>query len=291
MCGLSLLIVVGFCCSAVFVFVADCIPIMKIPFVKMHGAGNDFIVVNDWALTFPLDDRAFMAKICTRRTGIGSDGILLIQPSECADVRMRFINPDGGEASMCGNGARCFARRAFELGFAPETMKIETAAGMVSAEILGEQVRLVMTDPTDWRMGLDAGTTAPVDFVNTGVPHAVLRVENVAEINVAALGRSLRYHSLFAPGGTNVDFVQVLPDRTLQLRTYERGVEAETLACGTGAVATALVAAKHGWVDLPVAVHCAGGYDLVVDSAGGAALLTGNAITVFEGEVEYGDRV
>jgi diaminopimelate epimerase len=264
---------------------------MKIPFTKMHGAGNDFIVVDDRNLTFPVDDQAFIERVCARRTGIGSDGIILLQPSETADLRMRFINPDGNEVGMCGNGARCFARRAFDLGAAPEKMAIETKAGMVRAEVLGDQIRLVLTDPTNWRMGLDVGLEQPADFVNTGVEHTVVRVDDLDGLDLQMLGNGIRHHELFAPAGTNANFVRVEADGALSLRTYERGVEAETLACGTGAVAAALVAARQGWVQLPVAVHCAGGYDLTVDSGAGGTTLSGGAATVFEGEVEYGDWI
>lgn len=257
----------------------------------MHGAGNDFIMADDRELLFPLDDTAFIRRIAARRTGIGCDGIILLQPSESSDLKMRFINPDGNEQDMCGNGARCFARLAFDLGAAPEKMAIETQAGLVRAEVLGDQVRLILTDPSDWRMGLDAGLQRPVDFVNTGVPHAVVRVEDLQGLDLPGLGSALRHHGLFAPNGTNANFVKVEADATLSIRTYERGVEAETLACGTGAAAAALVAAQRGWVGLPVAVHCAGGYDLTVDSGSAGTTLSGGAEYVFEGEVGYGDRV
>ena len=264
---------------------------MKIPFTKMHGAGNDFIVVDDRALMFPMEDQSFMARICARRTGIGCDGIILLQPSAVADLRMRFINPDGNEVGMCGNGARCFARRAYDLGAAPERMTIETQAGIIHAEVLGETIRLTMTDPTDWRMGIDVGLEQPADFVNTGVEHTVVRVDDLEGLDIQAVGSRIRNHELFASTGTNANFVKVEVDGTLSLRTYERGVEAETLACGTGATAAALVAARQGWVDLPVAVHCAGGYDLAVNSGAAGTTLSGGAEYVFEGEVEYGDRI
>ncbi len=264
---------------------------MKIPFTKMHGAGNDFIVVDDRALTFPVDDQTFIERVCARRTGVGCDGIILLQPSDSADLKMRFINPDGNEVGMCGNGARCFARLAFDLGAAPEKMAIETGAGIVRAEVLGDQIRLTLTDPSDWRMGLDVGLEQPVDFVNTGVEHAVVRVDDLDGLDLPKLGSGIRHHELFVPAGTNANFVKVEADGTLSLRTYERGVEAETLACGTGATAAALVAARQGWVQLPVAVHCAGGYDLTIDSGDGGTTLSGGATTVFEGEVEYGDRI
>jgi diaminopimelate epimerase len=264
---------------------------MKIPFYKMHGAGNDFILVDDRALDFPAADRAFLAQLGSRRTGIGADGIILLQPSEHADLRMRFINPDGNEQDMCGNGARCLARLANDLGAAPAGMIIETGAGLVQAEVNSDHVRIGLTGPDDWRMGLEAGLEWPVDFVNTGVPHAVVRVEELDQLDLCGLGRLLRGHPLFAPKGTNANFVKVEQDATLSIRTYERGVEAETLACGTGAAAAALVAARHGWVQLPVAVHCAGGYDLTIASAGGGVTLSGGAQYVFNGEVEYGDRI
>jgi len=264
---------------------------MKIPFTKMHGAGNDFIVVDDRALTFPVDDPVFMARICARRTGVGSDGIILLQPSDSADLRMRFINPDGHEVGMCGNGARCFARRAYDLGAVPEKMTIEAQAGIVHAEVLGDTICLTLTEPTDWRMGLDVGLERLADFVNTGVEHVVVRVEDLGGLDIQSVGCQIRHHDLFAPAGANANFMKVEADGTLSLRTYERGVEAETLACGTGAVAAALVAERQGWVDLPVAVHCAGGYDLSVDSDAGGTTLSGGAATVFEGEVEYGNWI
>ncbi len=257
----------------------------------MHGAGNDFILVDDRDQIFPLEDVAFVQRIAARHTGIGCDGIILFQPSGVADLRMRFFNPDGNEQDMCGNGARCFARLAFDLGAVPEKMAIETRVGIVCAEVLDEQIRLILTDPSDWRMGLDAGMGRVVDFVNTGVPHAVVRVEDLRGLDLPRLGGALRHHELFAPQGTNANFVKVEADATLSVRTYERGVEAETLACGTGATAAALVAAKRGWVGLPVAVHCAGGCDLTIDSGVAGTTLSGGAEYVFEGEVGYGDWI
>jgi len=267
------------------------IRIMKIPFTKMHGAGNDFILVDDRMLMFPINDAGFLRLIASRRTGVGSDGILLLQPSETADVRMRVINPDGREVEMCGNGARCMARFAFDRGAAPGEMTLETGAGIVHAEILADQVRLRLTEPADLALDLDAGNGRMIDFVNTGVPHAVAWVDDVEEIDLPACGKQIREHALFAPAGTNVDFAQVEADGSLRMRTYERGVEAETLACGTGAAAVAVLAAERGWIKLPVSVHCAGGFDLVIDCADGTTTLTGGAVTAFSGELEYGDRV
>uniref|UniRef100_UPI00356518DD diaminopimelate epimerase n=1 Tax=Pontiella sp. TaxID=2837462 RepID=UPI00356518DD len=198
---------------------------MKIPFTKMHGAGNDFIMVDDRKRSFPVADKAFIERIASRRTGVGCDGILLIQPSERADFRMRFINPDGGEQDMCGNGARCIARLAYDLGVAAEKMAIETGAGIVKAEVLGARVRLRLTAPEGLRQDLPVELEWPVDFVNTGVPHAVAWVDDVARVDVASVGKRIREHALFAPFGTNANFAAVEADGSLTVRTYERGVE------------------------------------------------------------------
>jgi len=268
---------------------------MTISFWKMHGAGNDFILVDDRALTFPCADAAWIARIASRRTGVGCEGILLIQPSERVHFRMRFFNPDGGEADMCGNGARCVARLAHDLGVAPSGMRFETQAGVLEAEVLGEQVMLTLTPPTDWRLGrtleLPGGRRA-YGFVNSGVPHVVVEVDDLESMDVAAIGAAIRYHKDFAPKGTNADFIQVTGPQSLRIRTYERGVEAETLACGTGMVAAGLVAGRMGRVRPPVRIVCASGDALEVNfrlTAGGAdqVSLLGPAAYVFTGEVEY----
>ena len=264
---------------------------MRIPFVEMHGAGNDFVVVDDRALTFPAGEAAFIQRIAARRTGLGCEGILLLQPSDTADFRMRFINPDGGEQSMCGNGARCIARFAFDRGIAGSPMAIGTGAGRVAAEVRGEQVCLELTEPTDLALDIPLGLAWPVDFVNTGVPHAVAWVDAPASTDVAEAGRAIRRHPFFAPAGTNADFVRVEADGTLSIRTYERGVEAETPACGTGAAAAAVCAVARGRARFPVTVHCAGGQDLVINRVRERITLTGGAAYVFAGEVEYGNRL
>ena len=261
---------------------------MSIPFWKMHGAGNDFILVDDRALAFPDRDTAFIARLCDRRRGIGSEGLLLIQPSASADFRMRFFNPDGAEADLCGNGARCIARLAREIGAAPADMRIETAAGPVRAEILPTGVLIHLPPPKDWRMNLSIAwknKEQPLHFVNSGVPHAVCLVDDLAAIDVPALGSFIRRHALFAPAGTNADFIQTTGPDSLSIRTYERGVEAETLACGTGIVAAALVAEKLGLVRAPVRVKAAGGDVLAVGFA--PLTLTGPAEHTFQGTINY----
>lgn len=269
---------------------------MKIPFWKMHGAANDFIVVDDRAQTFPAQDARWLAEVMARRTGVGSEGVLLVQPSQRASFRMRFFNPDGGEVDMCGNGARCIARLAHEIGAAPQAMSIETPAGIVRAEARGDLVQLFMTEPKDWRFDrtLDVnGQTLAYGFVNSGVPHVVVRVDDLAATDVQGLGRAIRYHADFAPKGTNANFIQITGADSLRVRTYERGVEGETLACGTGMVACGLIAGKAGRVKTPVQVTCASGDTLIVDftpTADGATNVTllGPAVHVFRGELNYG---
>ena len=196
---------------------------------------------------------------------------------------------------MCGNGARCAARLAHRLGAAGPDMTIETAAGPVGAQLVGDAVRLRLTPPTGWRRSvpLDLGDrTVSCASVTCGVPHAVVHVDDLAACDVRGLGSAIRRHEAFAPAGTNADFVRVTDPQSLEVRTYERGVEDETLACGTGIVATALVCAREGVVTPPVRVLSAGGYELVVDfrlTADGAedVILLGPAAFVFEGVLDY----
>lgn len=261
---------------------------MQLPFWKMHGAGNDFILVDDRELVFPLDDTAFITRLCDRKRGIGSDGLLLLQPSSKADFRMRFINPDASEADLCGNGARCIAHLANEIGAAPDDMRLETGAGILRAEILPPFVRLHLPGPKDWRMDLSMvwkNQEMPIHFVNSGVPHAIVFVKDLTVVNVEALGRHIRQHPLFAPLGTNANFVQTTGPASLSIRTYERGVETETLACGTGAVAAALVAEKLGLIQSPAQVITAGGHMLEVATS--PLTLTGPAEHSFRGTVDY----
>lgn len=266
-----------------------------IPFWKMHGAANDFILVDDREQTFPAHDRDWLAQIVSRNTGVGSEGFILIQPSDRADFKMRFFNPDGNEAEMCGNGARCVARLAHEIGAAPPTMSIETMAGVVQAELKGEIVQLRMTDPTDWKMHqqLKANDTdITYHFVNSGVPHVVMETEEAKSVDLLTLGSTIRHHPAFAPQGTNVNFISLKGADTLRVRTYERGVEGETPACGTGIVASALIAGKLGRVGSPVRIISTSGNTLEVhfmltEKGAEEVILMGPAVHVFEGIVRY----
>lgn len=268
---------------------------MKIKFWKMHGARNDFVLIDDRRGRFPAGDRAFIAYLAARHSGIGSEGVILIQKSKTAGFRMRFFNPDGGEVGMCGNGARCVARLAFELGITEKKMTIETESGQIEAQVMQKGVRLWMGSPSDWLLNgsLDlAGRHLTYGFVNTGVPHVVMRTGELRDVDVCGIGSAVRRHRQFAPEGTNANFMEISPDGELYVRTYERGVEAETLACGTGVTACGLIAAKNGWVKLPVNIHTASGDVLVVDgelTGEGArnVTLTGPTEHVFEGSIEY----
>ena len=264
----------------------------------MHGAGNDFVVVDDRDLTFPSADTQWTSGLCSRRRGVGSEGLILVQESGSADFRMRFFNPDGGEAELCGNGLRCAARFAFAGGIAPACARVETLAGILRAEVLDNSVRIQMPHPRDLQLDqiLDL-PRGPVryGYVNTGVPHTVLTVRDLDTCDVTGLGRTVREHPLFSPEGTNVDFITVTGPHALRIRTYERGVESESGACGTGVVAAALVAARPGGVEPPVAVTTAGGDVLTVafgveNGQPGPVTLEGPAETVFEGQLTYKEK-
>ncbi len=264
-------------------------------FTKMNGAGNDFVVVDNRAGTLRLTGEG-IARLCDRHRGVGADGLLAVEPSESgADFRMRYYNADGGEADMCGNGARCFARFAARLlPGAPESLSFDTPAGLITARFSAELVTVNMSAPHDHRSPAEldlAGEQASVHFLNTGVPHAVVFVEDVEAVDITTLGAALRRHEAFAPKGTNANFAQVLSPGSLSLRTYERGVEGETLACGTGVCATALLHHLASGTPSPVSVRVRGGETLTVgfektpEGTFRNVTLTGPADFVFEGTI------
>jgi diaminopimelate epimerase len=268
---------------------------MLLHFYKMNGAGNDFIVIDNRDLTVKLDAETIEA-LCDRHRGIGADGLLAVEPAEQgADFKFRYYNADGGEAEMCGNGARCFGRfTAALLDGDPQRVTFETIAGTLAAEIVDENIRIAMSDPKDLK--LDSGISVPgldavVHSLNTGVPHAVAFVADLAAVDVVTHGRAIRRHPGFAPAGTNANFATVLEPGHIAIRTYERGVEDETLACGTGMVACALIHHLLSGAPSPIKVDVAGGETLEIgfEATGGAfsnVTLTGPADFVFEGEIE-----
>jgi diaminopimelate epimerase len=267
-----------------------------IEFYKMSGAGNDFILVDNRTDVFTFSDVALaVAKLCKRRISIGADGLILIERAarEGLDFAWRFYNSDGSEAAMCGNAARCAVRLSFLLGISGRKVSFLAGAGIVKGEVLRTgRVRIGMTDPTE--LSLDRavsvnGTTISYDFATVGVPHAVVTVPDVDRVDVAGLGRSLRFHEAFSPEGTNVNFISVAEDNAVRIRTYERGVEGETLACGTGAAAAAVTAFLKGEVTPPVTVVPASGLTLAVDFRPGEGRVTelsleGDARVVYRGK-------
>jgi diaminopimelate epimerase len=263
-------------------------------FTKMNGAGNDFILFDNRSGGIDLD-RNQIAQLCDRHRGIGADGILLLEnPTNGADFRMRYFNADGGEAEMCGNGARCFARFANKVAGQKEKISFETPAGVISAELKDDLVTLRMTEPTDLRLNIDvpmAAENKAVHFINSGVPHVVIPVAKIDDAAVRREGAAIRYHKMFSPNGTNVNFIEKRGGNKIAIRTYERGVEDETLACGTGIVASALIFAASEDCEGPINVLARGGDQLQVgfeksDGQFRNVTLTGPAEFVFEGTIE-----
>ena len=263
-------------------------------FWKMNGAGNDFVMLDNRNLSLKLS-KDEIAKLCDRHRGVGADGLLAVEPAtDGADWKMRYYNADGGEAEMCGNGARCFARFVNKLhDNALSQVKFETLAGVIGAEFEGDQVRINMSEPHSLKLNQSLNvddTTLQVHSVNTGVPHAVVFVDDLDKVEVVRLGAGLRYHEAFAPKGTNANFAKVTGPGSIAIRTYERGVEDETLACGTGMVACALIAHElHGFAS-PVSVLVKGGDTLRIGfekdgSTYKNVTLFGPADFVFQGAV------
>ena len=274
---------------------------MLLHFFKMNGSGNDFIVVDnrDLSLTAALDADT-IAALCDRNRGIGADGLLAVEPArKGADFRFRYYNADGGEAEMCGNGARCFGRFTAHLGETfRERVSFETLAGTLTAYMIDENVRIAMSEPKDLKLNTGAsvpGLDAPLHFVNTGVPHVVTFVESPQALDVFdvfTVGTAIRHHQAFAPAGTNANFAAVLAPDHIVIRTFERGVEDETLACGTGMVASALVHHLLTGAPSPIKVDVEGGDTLEIgfektgERSFKSVTLTGPADFVFEGEID-----
>jgi len=240
----------------------------KINFYKMSGSGNDFIIIDNRDNVVEekkLSD--FISSVCRRKMSVGADGLILIENAENIDFKWRFYNSDGSRAEMCGNGARCAARFAYINKIAGPEMSFETDAGIVSAQVKNGLVKVKMTDSKDLKIDftidLENGPVT-VSSVNTGVPHVAIPVDGIDDIEVVKLGREIRYHEKFAPAGANVNFFCPVKEDKIAIRTYERGVEDETLACGTGAVACALVYAYKEGIKSPVSVMTKSGVWLYI---------------------------
>jgi diaminopimelate epimerase len=266
----------------------------RLPFYKMHGGGNDFVLIDHRARFIPEAEQPALARrLCHRQVGVGADGLILIEASAAAHFRWRFYNADGSEPEMCGNGGRCAARFAVLSGIAPETLSFETVSGVIHAEVRGRRVKLALTGVGDFQLNQiipleEANVTG--HFVRVGVPHLVVPVDDLEAAAVTEWGRLLRFHQMFQPAGVNVNFVRFTGPENLSIRTYERGVEDETLACGTGSVAAALVGACLGRLSSPVEVLTRGGEILTVffrpqSGACREVYLEGDALVVYQGEL------
>ena len=267
---------------------------MHIPFTKMQGAGNDFIVIESFDAAISLSPDQ-IRQLCHRRFGIGADGLILLakSPKSDFDAQMIYFNANGSRGEMCGNGVRCLAAAAFDRGFGKnDKLRILTDAGPVKAALLKNDLYEVdMPEPTDFKLKIELeiiGKQLLLHLINTGVPHIVHFCNDIDTINLANLGPAIRYHDAFSPQGVNVNIAQIDTDQTIRIRTYERGVENETLACGTGATATALIAHLLHKIEKPVPIEVASGEILTVDfeKSGGQfsnVTLSGPAKTVFHG--------
>ena len=268
----------------------------SLTFTKLHGNGNDFMLVDEMARlqVAEKDKKRFAIACCHRHFGIGSDGVLFLSGSTRADLGMRLIQPDGSEAEMCGNGTRCLAKYAWDRGYVGEQFDVETLAGIIPVQVReGEGsfwAKVNMGQPRFDRPSIPACGSGElleermgdytVSAVNTGVPHAVVIVDDL-DLDIMNLAPSIRHNSLFLEGA-NVNFVKL--GRNLEIRTFERGVEGETLSCGTGSVAAASVARRLGLVGDEVIVQTRGG-PLIISFEGQSAFMEGPAVTVFSGEL------
>lgn len=261
-------------------------------FSKYEGCGNDFVIFDNRNTTFPIQKK-LIPNLCHRKMGIGADGVILLETSMSADFRMRIFNADGSEAEMCGNGIRCLLKFIQELGYRKDSYLIETMEKNLRVTSVGSEVKVEMAEPYDieWNQTLTVGSAFyHLHSMNTGVPHVVIFVEDLQNVNVNQISPPIRHHSAFLPKGTNVNFATVLPDGMVRVRTYERGVEQETLACGTGATATAIIASHvHGLAN-HVKVQTESGKILTVqftqeNNQFSNVTLTGPANFIFRGEI------
>lgn len=267
-----------------------------IKFTKSVASGNDFVIIDNRRSVLKGDNSEIAKKLCNRFYGVGADGLLLVEKSKTAGFKMRIFNSDGSEAEMCGNGSRCIALYAYAKKIAPANMKIETMAGILDANVKGEDIKVKLTDPKDikWNLCLTIHECPyKVSFANAGVPHVIHFVKDLETVEVKKLGLKMRYHEEFSPHGANVDFVKIVDKNKnkIAVRTYERGVENETLACGTGAVASAIISAESEKLESPVTVETRSGEVLKVyfESHEGNfknVYLEGKAKLVYEGEIE-----
>ena len=268
---------------------------MRIPFVKMSGAGNDMILIDHRARFLEGREIEFVRAACERRSGIGADAVLLLEPEESFDFRVRFFNPDGGEYGLCGNGARCIPRFAREIGLPGPRYRFRTSSGEHEAwETEDDRARVTLAQVRTTRTGIAVdvdGDARTMDWGDIGVPHGVMWVDDVDRVPIERWGAHLRRHPAFGPGGTNVSFAQVLAPGKLAIRTFERGVEGETLACGSGSAVAATLARERGFAGDRIDLCVRSGERLTVElpprGASGTPILEGPVLWCFEGIFEF----
>lgn len=262
-------------------------------FYKYHAAGNDFILVDDRDKSFPSHSQKLIQRLCHRKFGVGADGLLLLQHSQIADYKMRIFNADGQEASMCGNGVRCLTHFALQKEPSVSSVRFETKKGIVSSRAQGPNIAVNFGAPQFLGQVSLLGHTVYV--VDTGVPHAVIFVTNAESIDVEKLGKEIRNDHQFYPDGVNVNFVQVYPGSSLRVRTYERGVEGETLSCGTGLAAAAYIAGHQANISFPMSLHTSSkevvqACQINLQDSIFALELVGLATCVYQGKIYIGEQ-
>lgn len=265
---------------------------MEIPFCKYSGSGNDFVIIDNRDLKIKLDT-AQVQLICDRRQGIGADGVILAEPGIKSPVKMRIFNSDGSEAEMCGNGLRCFSH--FLDKQAIKSPVVESMVGLHTHEKAGLGIKTAMSEPRDFKFGIRLSEEITVDYVDTGVPHAVFFTDDVDAIDIMKVGPFIRHHPLLNPRGANADFVQLVAPNKIRVRTYERGVEGETLACGTGVAASAILAAIKYNLSAPIETLPESREPILVDfllegKQASHVTLTGPARLIFQGSFHLKDR-
>lgn len=261
---------------------------------KLCASGNDFIVILNFDNQISPEEGRFLAqKLCRPKFSVSADGLILLENPTVSEAKFswRFFNSDGSEAEMCGNGARCVARLVEELGLFKSPFYFETKAGLIYAEVKGKRVKITLTTPKDLKLNFVLRTDYDwfmAHYVNTGVPHTIIFWEDIENAPVTKVGPKIRYHEIFKPAGTNINFITIVEKdgkKMLKIRTYERGVEGETLACGTGAAASAYVTYKLGLLEPPINIITRGGEVLTVDIKEEVLFLEGDTLFIFKGEI------
>ena len=276
--------------------------LIRIDFVKMTGAGNDFVLIDNIEQNLQLNWSSVAPVVCNRRYGVGADGLLVLEKSVISAFKMNYFNADGSYGGMCGNGGRCSAHYVMEkLGL--HQVKFETFDFIYTAESFDKQVNLQMRDPKSIQLNIlihILGENISAHFIDTGSPHVIIFVDRLSSelqqkikhAGIIEVGRAIRFNQHFAPDGVNVDFIQIIDDSTISMRTYERGVEDETLACGTGAVASAICAFLMGDLATQIFINTRSGEVLKVsfnkhDNKLTDICLQGSARVIFHGYLCY----